>query len=103
MKLSPRLHHLIQGKINEEDIQSIPSTEGSLINPVPDPSRLSYLSSLIVEAGDTEIEVIRPLRFTTIDLKDHLESFKSQLDTISTVDEALDEIDANPYHEKRDV
>jgi hypothetical protein len=69
---------------------------------VPDPSRISYASSLIIEEGEPGIDVIRPLRVGSADVRPHLEYFKRQLDAIETVDDAIDEIDAGYYHERRD-
>jgi hypothetical protein len=72
---------------------------------VPDPSLLSYASNLVVgqDEPDMGIGIIRPLHSAGLELKAQLEYFKRQLEVIETVDEAIGEIDAGYYHEKRDV
>jgi hypothetical protein len=69
---------------------------------MPDPSVLSYASSLVIREGDPCVEFVRPLRVGSIEVKAHLEYFKRQLEVIETVDEAIEEIDTGYYHEKRD-
>jgi hypothetical protein len=67
------------------------------------PPVLSYFSSLIIEEGEPGIECIRPLRVGHADMRAHVEYFKRQLEIIETVDEAIEEIDAGYYHERRDA
>jgi hypothetical protein len=70
---------------------------------LPDPSLLSYASSLVVSEGDPSLEVMWPLRIGSNDVKARLEYFKRQLEVIETVDEAIEEIGTGFYQEKRDV
>jgi hypothetical protein len=90
--------------------RSLDAAAGSLPSHVHNPEHrfihrpvLSYSSSLIIEEGEPGIEPIRPLRVGNADMRAHVEYFKRQLETIETVDEAIDEIDAGYYHERRDA
>jgi hypothetical protein len=103
LKLSSKMYQLIQSKINEKGLSGTAVIKDDASDFALGSPKLSYLSSLIVEAGDPELEIIRPLRPSAIDLKEQVEDFRQQLETIDTVDEALQEIDINPHHEKRDV
>jgi hypothetical protein len=102
---------MLEGKAQEdEQAESVRGVEGAgdaegvepRITAVPNPSLISYSSSLIIEAGEPGIDVIRPLRVGSADVRPHLEYFKRQLDAIETVDEAIEEIDAGYYHERRE-
>ncbi|MDR3037581.1 MAG: hypothetical protein LBU31_04150 [Coriobacteriales bacterium] len=106
--------HAVQARATDppEDAHPrTPSVPNDAPVPVPaqpgvtalDPSLLSYASSLIVDEGELGIDIIRPLRVGSADIRAHLEYFKRQLDDIETVDEAIEEIDTGYYHEKRDV
>jgi hypothetical protein len=123
LKLSPQTQHVIQQRLDAagETAQAVatpvcesartPSVPNDASAPAPaqpgvtvlDPSLLSYASSLIVDEGELGIDIIRPLRVGSADIRAHLEYFKRQLDDIETVDEAIEEIDTGYYHEKRDV
>ena len=70
---------------------------------VYDRSHLSYSSSLLVDRDEPGIEIISPLGTAALGLKAQLDYFKSQLESINTVDDAIEEIDSGYYHEKRDV
>jgi hypothetical protein len=70
--------------------------------PTTPPPTLSYSSSLIVEAGEPGVELIRPLRVGNADIRARLEYFKRQLESIATVDEAIEEIGAGYYRERYD-
>lgn len=103
IKLSPEMQRIVQKKLNSDGSEHIQPKEMKARPHAPDPSRLSYASNLVVDEGDYDIEIIRPLRTGAIDLKAHLEDFKRKLDTIETVDEAIEEIDTGFHHERRDV
>jgi len=103
IKLSSEMQRMIQKKINSDDSKSIQPRKTQLSRHAPDPSKLSYASNLVVDEGDFDVEFIRPLRAGAVDLKAYLEDFKRQLDTIATVDDAIEKIDTGFHHERRDV
>ncbi len=70
---------------------------------ITDKTTLSYASAIIVDGYNMEYGIVRPLRTAAADLKDELEYFKNQLDTIDTVDQAIKEIDTNSYPKRRDI
>jgi hypothetical protein len=70
-------------------------------------TQLSYSSSLIVDGFGMQYGIVRPLRSAAAELKEELDYFKNQLDTIDSVDQAIKEIDGNRYPQnypnKRDL
>jgi predicted RNA-binding Zn-ribbon protein involved in translation (DUF1610 family) len=102
-KMAAKMRHQVQKMLNETETAAAQNTgrkspDASLNLPV-----LCYSSSLIIEEGEPGIEPIRPLRVGHADMRAHVEYFKRQLETIETVDEAIEEIDAGYYHERRDA
>jgi hypothetical protein len=70
---------------------------------ITDKAVLSYASSIIVDGNDMEYGIVRPLRTAAAELKDELDYFKNQLDTIETVDQAIKEIDISSSPKRRDL
>jgi hypothetical protein len=123
LRLTPEMQHRIRQRINAAaDTDGVPDTadtadeatdtagastppanETRATNLVPDPSILSYASNLVVDQAEMGIDFIRPLRAGSTEVKAHVEYFKRQLETVETVDEAIEEIDTGYYREKRDV
>jgi predicted RNA-binding Zn-ribbon protein involved in translation (DUF1610 family) len=127
LKLSATMRHQVRRMLDEKGIgdTETPGAQGASADPAPpalgsspsappDPASavpappapapvplptLCYSSSLIIEEGEPGIELIRPLRVGNADIRAHLEYFKRQLESIATVDEAIEEIGAGYYRE----
>jgi predicted RNA-binding Zn-ribbon protein involved in translation (DUF1610 family) len=103
LKLSAKMRHRVRQMIDEAEAAGVRDAEVRPFSTLSDSSVLSYSSSLIIDEDETDIEFIRPLRVGNADVRAHLEYFKRQLETIETVDEAIEEIDAGYYRERRDA
>ena len=109
VKLTAEMQRIFNQKTHSENQLhgSDPGFSSDLIShaiqELPDPGKLSYTSSLILEESDGGIGIIRPLDAYVEDYKATLDEFKQQLDIITTVDEAIQEIDLGCHHERSDV
>jgi hypothetical protein len=102
VKLTTEMQHMIKQRMDKQ----VPTDEGTRSDQQPvitDKATLSYASSIIVDGNDMEYGIVRPLRTAAAELKDELEYFKNQLDTIDTVDQAIKEIDINSSPRRRDL
>ncbi|HBT95782.1 MAG TPA: hypothetical protein DEB24_06760 [Coriobacteriia bacterium] len=104
VKLTVEMQRHFQQKISatEPVTDAESAAEPQRYPAVTDATTLSYASSLIVDAYGFEYGIVRPLKTAAVELKEELEYFKNQLDTIDTVDQAIKEIDTNPYPKRRD-
>lgn len=103
VKLTSEMQRHFQQKISATQPASEVEAEVERYPAATEKTTLSYASSLIVDEYGFEYGIVRPLRTAAVELKEELEYFKNQLDTIDTVDQAIKEIDTNPYPKRRDV
>lgn len=112
IKLTPEMQHEIQQSIVARNEDSIERKEGiealsfqatREADVIPNPSRISYASTQVIDEGDFDLDLIRPLKEAAIDFREYLSEFKRQLDVIETVDQAIEGIDTGFYHERSDV
>jgi hypothetical protein len=103
LKLTPEMQGEVRQRLAAASDDVASCRDASPPRTAFDPAALSYASDLVIEYEDVGVAMTRSLRLGNAATKAHLEYFRRQLELISTVDEAIEEIDAGYYREKRDV
>ena len=109
VKVSPEIEHRFQQMLSSINATRSDESEASnkdgfdIPQILHDKTTLSYTAHLIIEDTNKGTEIIVPLRSCIADVKETLEEFKSQIDAINTVEDAIREIGTDCHHEKRDV